>query len=426
MRIFKKRGGLLANKKGNVLMIGAAAMPLVIGSAALAVDTVQLSLWKRQLQRSADSAALAGAYALAQSKDYNASALAALDLNDSVPLSGSPTIQSSPTAGPYTGNPRAVRVVLASERSLPFMSFFLAMSPRLEVEATAALVYTGKYCVVSLEEGTQTGITFSGNTTTNLGCGVISNSRAASAVVADGSARVTASPVAGVGGVPTSTAYVQPTLLLPYSLPQPDPFANLPNPPPNPCTGSDPAANVAPNTSATLEPGCYRGMDLRGTVTLNPGTYYVDGSQFRTSSQARVTGSGVTIILTSSTPTDPSSFATISMNGGATVDLTAPESGTYQGVLFYQDPRAVSDEELEDIENGRGNQINGDSSSRFQGAFYFPRQHLTFNGNTGMNTNCLQLVARRMTFSGNSRINNSCPSDSGSNSFDATWVRLVH
>ena len=54
---FKK---LWRDKRGNALVIAAAALPLVLGSVGLASDTIQWSLWKRQLQRTADSAALAG------------------------------------------------------------------------------------------------------------------------------------------------------------------------------------------------------------------------------------------------------------------------------------------------------------------------------------------------------------------------------
>src|SRR3546814_17651453 len=57
------------SERGNGLIVGAASRPLLIGSAALAVDTIQLSLWKRQLQRAADSGAIAGAYAVGQGVD---------------------------------------------------------------------------------------------------------------------------------------------------------------------------------------------------------------------------------------------------------------------------------------------------------------------------------------------------------------------
>ena len=50
------------DKRGNALILAAAALPLLLGSAGLATDTIQWALWKRQLQRAADSAAIAGVY----------------------------------------------------------------------------------------------------------------------------------------------------------------------------------------------------------------------------------------------------------------------------------------------------------------------------------------------------------------------------
>ena len=59
IKAFKR---LWNDKRGNVLIIAGAALPLLIGSAGLATDTIQWTLWKRQLQRAADSAAIAGVY----------------------------------------------------------------------------------------------------------------------------------------------------------------------------------------------------------------------------------------------------------------------------------------------------------------------------------------------------------------------------
>src|SRR5437870_8679308 len=53
---------LLKDRRGNVLAIACAAMPVIIGCAGLATDTIEWTLWKRQLQRAADSAAFAGVY----------------------------------------------------------------------------------------------------------------------------------------------------------------------------------------------------------------------------------------------------------------------------------------------------------------------------------------------------------------------------
>jgi hypothetical protein len=104
------------------------------------------------------------------------------------------------------------------------------------------------------------------------------------------------------------------------------------------------------------------------------------------------------------------------IHGNAQLNLSAPKDGTYGGVLFYQDPRA---------QLGNQVRINGNSSSSFEGAFYMPRAYMTFNGNAGMRTECLQLISRRLEFSGNSSVINQCPTDGKAKAFDAIFVRLV-
>jgi Flp pilus assembly protein TadG len=411
MRLFKSFRGLLTNKKGNVLMLTAGAMPLLIGSAGLAVDTIQLSLLKRHLQRAADSGALAGAYARVQSKPVADAVNRALAFNNAFPLSSS-TIQNAPTTGPYANNDRAVRVMLTARRSLPFWSFFSSSVPVINVEATASLVYTGKYCMVSLDESAGTGITFSGHSTVNLGCGVISNTSGAAAVYADGSATVTASPVAAVGGVPTSSVYRQPTLLLPYSLKQEDPFKDIPDPsPPLPCN-----AGITDSSAAPVPGQCYRGFDINKAMSLTAGTYYITGP-LTLNANANLVAHNVTLVLTSETPSVPTSFPSVNIDGNARLDLTAPTSGTYEGIVMHYDGRAPT--------TSPGPIINGNSNSKFEGAFYFPTQNLTFNGNSDMVTNCIQLVAFHLTFEGNTEINNNCPTGGGAKSFDVKWVRLV-
>src|SRR3954453_20841390 len=53
---------LVGDRRGNTLAIAAACLPLVVGAAGLATDTIQWTLWKRQLQRAPDSAAAAAVY----------------------------------------------------------------------------------------------------------------------------------------------------------------------------------------------------------------------------------------------------------------------------------------------------------------------------------------------------------------------------
>ena len=399
----------------SVALIMAAATPIIVGGLGLSIDTIQWTLTKRQMQRQADSGAIAGAYGLAQGR--NVAAVVADDLarNAYVDLTNDPVVENAPTAGPQAGNTRAVRVALSTNVNLPFTGFFLNGPLTIPAEATASLVANGEFCALSLETANATGITLWGSSTVDLGCGMATNSVSANAVAAGGSSTVSATPIAAVGGVPQSSNYAPGTVLIPYAVPQPDPFQALPDPV---VSGSAQNGNVKSNQTRTLNPGTYNGMDLKGTVTLNPGTYVIDGGDLSIGSQAKVTGTGVTIILTSKTAaSNPNSIGQIKMNGGATVNLTAPSTGTYQGVLIYQDRRATL--------SNQSNKVNGNSASKLQGAVYVASQEVEFTGTTGLNTNCFQLVARRITWSGNSAITNVCPAGSGAQSFTGTAVRLV-
>ncbi|MFN3725828.1 MAG: pilus assembly protein TadG-related protein [Allosphingosinicella sp.] len=409
---------LIRCKRGNTLIIVAAAAPLLIGASAIGVDTIQVALAKRQLQRAADSAAMAGAYSVLQSGAATTAVTRDLTHNNRITLAAAPTVENAPTTGPFAGNARAVRVVLRANRSVPFMSFFTGSTMAVEVEATAAAVPDGIYCVVSLENTSVTGVSFSGSTNTDLGCGVATNSTGPEAISVNGNPSVRASPIAAVGGVPAASRFASGTVTLPYSPPQPDPFVNLPAaeiPSGTSCEGQLKVQPNDPPLTITSNRNCFRGTEINGPVTFSPGVYYIDGNSLSFGAQARVTGTGVTFILTSSTPNNANSIAQLDMNGGATLDLTAPSSGPYSGVLVYQHRNAPLTNQ----------HINGNSNSRIDGAFYMPSTEITFNGNAGMEVQCLRLVGRRVNFSGNSNLVNTCPPTSPTRGFNGLMVRLV-
>jgi hypothetical protein len=232
-----------------------------------------------------------------------------------------------------------------------------------------------------------------------------------------------------VGGIDASDNWSDDVQLLPFTLAQQDPFANVPVP--SLPTGNCPNMTVNPSQTQTVSTsdgntngmpsgyGCFGNLDFKGDVILNPGVYILDGGDFTISSQAHVScPGGCTFILTSKTAsTNPSSIGNVDFNGGAEIDLIAPSTGTYAGIAIYQDRRA------ENCNNC--NNINGNSNSSFQGAFYFPNQEMIFTGTSGMSTACVQMVARRVTFSGTAAVTNTCPAGSGASSFEGRSVRLV-
>ncbi len=226
-RMFER---LWKDRRGNVLAIAAAALPLVVGSAGLATDTIQWVTWKRQLQRAADSGALAGVHTIVRdegSRD-NVSLAVERDLthNNHVGITTTRLVRQ-PQSGPYASSPYAVEVVLTVQKRLGFSSLFLSDPPTITATATATVVATGRYCVISLEETTQTGLEYAGNATVDLGCGMATNSIGSLAVDAGGSSYIHASPIAAVGGISESGNFSAGMTLQPYSMRQLDPFAHI-------------------------------------------------------------------------------------------------------------------------------------------------------------------------------------------------------
>jgi Flp pilus assembly protein TadG len=394
---------LMRDRRGNALMIAGAAMPLLLGSVGLATDTIQWALWKRQLQRAADSAAFAGAYARFQEKSSTDAVNRDLENNNHlwVPLTANyPQVSEPADTSTFV---RAVEVTLRVQQPLTFSSMFMSSAPAITVTARAAAIDSGEFCVVALEKTNNSGIIIQGNTQVNLGCGMISNSPSASVSVGvnGNTHNVTADPVAGAGGVPDINGVTNEQS---YHLAQPDPYEDMYNtdiPSGMSCTNmsskivTTSAADAAAGVTQTLSPGCYTGNNqfkFNGGVTkLNPGVYYLNNTEFNMQG-GTIKGDGVTIILTG---TDPKQ---VNLNGGATVQLKAPTSGTWKNMLMIQSPNAPN---INNVNN-----INGSATSSLDGTMYFPNQQVTFSGTTAALTKCAMVVARRVEFAGNANFQN--------------------
>ena len=407
MRALSWLRDLISSERGNVFVVAAAVMPLLLGSAAFAVDTIQLGVWKRQLQRAADSSAIAGAYALSLDDDEHDAIHRDLDKNAFPTL----TQEEAITVGPRLGFDRTVRVKLTATRTLPFLSIFTKHPTTMVADATAALVNDGEFCMISLYNGPDAGIDVNGNSDINLGCGMKSNCTGAQCVTAGGSSSITATPIAAVGGLDgDSNNFNRPTVLQPHSAAQKDPLAYLPNPtkPPAGCSGT-----LGPDTVFTAAAHqCFLSASVPPSGTLNiPAhvdqiTIWGGDIDFK----GDVNASGITFVMSG----DNGAAGDLIMNSQSKLNLSAPESGDLKGVLFYRDRRA-SNIEIK---------INGGADSNLTGAMYFPTSDITYAGNSSMNVNCLQMVGQKLKFRGGASIRNQCD-DTGSSSFNQAVVRLV-
>ena len=403
---------LWRDRRGNVLMIAGMTLPIVVGGAGLAVDTIQWTSWKRELQRAADSAALAGVYAnVANNPGMSASAAVANDLakhqTTGIPLlSGYPQI-AYPTATNFSN---AVRVTIAIEKTLSFSALFMSQAPTILASATAALIDDGTYCVVALATS-GSALSIGGSADIDMGCGAISNSGDPTASVSTNGNSYTfeADPVAAVGGMPSSIRGA--SELQPFHIAMQDPYASLPTAIPNnlSCTNWNHASKTNPNGSK--KPGCYNNLQLNNSVAnLSPGVYYFNNTSINLQGQEGLRGTGVTIILTGTSP------GSLTMNGSSILDLTAPTSGTYANMAIIQAPGATA---------GNDNLINGNNGTVLDGAIYFPRGDLELSGSSTGSTQCAMIVAYTVTFSGSANIQNDTSDCDADTQVSGKKVRLI-
>jgi Flp pilus assembly protein TadG len=363
-------------------------MPIVVGGAGFGVDTSYWYYSSLKLQAAADAAAYAGALEKIAGSDNAAIKTAATQSATSNGLgSGTIAVNTPPASGPNTAK-KAVEVILNQNLDRLFTSIFTQSKVPERARAVALITDASKACVLALNPSASQAALFSGSTSVKLnGCSVMSDSLAADAIKVQGSAGLQADCLITVGGmVLNNPVTMSCEKALTQALPAADPFSTLPTP-----AATNPCQNVNSGKSKqTLQPGTYcSGMSLNGTVTLNPGVYVVQGS-LKINAGAVVTGDGVTIFMAGSN--------TVSMNGNATVTLSAPTSGNYSGVLFYGDRTGTS----------ASSTFNGTATSLLTGAIYFPRQQVNYLGNFSGKNGCTQVVADTIQWSGNSSINQDC------------------
>jgi hypothetical protein len=421
--MIKQMKRLWKDRRGNALAIAGAALPLVVGAAGLATDTIQWVTWKRQLQRAADSAAFAGALSKAQKPSETADSAVTTDLNNNnhtpvTLLAGYPQI-AYPTAAGWNS---AVQVTLAVQKKLGFSSLFMANAPIIKTSATAALVDDGEYCVVALKKS-GVALSIGGSASVRMGCGAISNSTDPhSSVDVNGTAHYfQADPVASAGGIDGTINGV--TDQQPYHIPMRDPYAGKYStevPSGTNCTNFNHPTKT--NSDGSLRPGCYNNFNPgNGTTVLSPGVYYLNNTNLSLSGQQRLVGNGVTIIMTGTSP------GSISMNGSSSMALTAPTDATcgvfqnidsckYKNMLFIQSANATL---------GNDNLINGNNNTALDGAMYFPNGDISFTGSSAQATKCAMVVGYTVEFSGNTNIQNDTTGCNANTRVMGQTVRLV-
>jgi hypothetical protein len=260
--------------------------------------------------------------------------------------------------------------------------------------ATAAVIsYSLTGCAYLLSQ-TGTGFEFANSSGSFIGtnCSVNVDSSASNAVYIHGSSgSINVAALNIVGGETkqsNSGSYTSPTTVSSFS----DPLAGAVEPAPAACPGMGKVTFSGKSTPINLSPGTYcGGISLSGNsgaISFAPGTYILDGGGLTLSGNSGgVTGSGVMFYNThDSTHT----FGPISVNASSgAITLSAPTSGPYQSMLFFEDRSASGADTIQ----GTSSLLN------LVGNLYFKNSTLTVKGSSGNSTD-ISIVANKLVMSG--------------------------
>ncbi|HEX5430639.1 MAG TPA: pilus assembly protein TadG-related protein [Bryobacteraceae bacterium] len=400
-------------ERGSILILGALTMLVVLAFTGLALDTSYMFFQKRTMQTAADAGAYGGALELLRGDSAGVTAAAKHDTALNGYTDGSDdvtvTVHNPPQSGSKSGDSKFVEVIVERPQPTWFMRVLSFNSITIDARAVAGLGTTGNGCVYALNQntGNNDGFFVNGTTNSSFSCGVFSNSNFRSV----GGACVVTPTVSYAGTYSNSSDGTDcgPAGVT-QGVPVADPMLNKYSIPSYLLCDFNNYKETSLST-VVMVPGTYcGGISIGGsvqTVTFLPGVYILVGGGLSINGSANVSGTGVTFF---NTYDQSNQYGAISINGSGTVTLSAPTSGPYEALLFYQDPTVA-------WSSSNGSIIAGGSTSVYDGIIYFPTTDLEYAGNSsstaGGTDRSTMIVGYNVTIRGTSQINTDFSSLSG-------------
>ena len=414
----RSASALLRDRGGATAVVIAFALTGVLGVAGLATEASNWYFTSRRMQSAADTAAYTAAVSLGANEipaDFTAEAkyIAANTGYNFSSGNSTVTVNNPPTTGNYTSNSNAVEVIISQTPTALLSSLFMASAPTIKARAVALETTNNNGCVLALDRGNVVDTSDTGGGTINLtSCSMFVNSDdPTGALTMTGSTTINTSGVYVTGGISTGGGSTlnsggnTHTGVAPIN----DPYADLSVPSWSHCdvTGGYTDNSSTPTTlpgSGLNGSGIYvicGGFKLTGQATVNltsNTTYIIAGGAFDIGAQSTLTGTHVSIVLTADLS---GNYATMKINGGATVTLSAPTdtSNPLHGVAIYIDRNSPA---------GVTNSMEGGANQSITGAIYIPSETLKFAGNSSGSATCTQLVVKQLTFTGATSIGSNC------------------
>lgn len=401
-----------------IILVVVAASLILIGALGFAIDGGQVYAQRQMAQAAADAAAEAGIMSILRGTN----------------ATSAPTFGTGPTPiAPYTcstsdgrtpcvyarnngfGGTASDTVTLSYPPSVPGVTLASVAVPAFEVtvqrtlntgfvqflkgpgttsisaKAIAGIVGTvSPDSIIALGSGPGAFTATNGASVSVSGGGIGVNSTDSSAITISGGTTVTASQIGVVGGASVtggSNATPSPTTGTPII---PDPLLTLAAPTVGACAYN----NYSPGFGAwTLNPGVYCGgisITNGATATFNPGTYIIKGGSLNLVGGTTDTGSGITFYMTGTNAT----YGGVTISNGANVTFSAPTTGIYTGILFYQDRTITS---------SNGASFSGGVQMGLTGTLYFPTTTVTYSNGSGT-AGYVGIVANKVSFTGGTNI----------------------
>ncbi|HEY8573328.1 MAG TPA: pilus assembly protein TadG-related protein [Phenylobacterium sp.] len=365
------------------VMLGLALVPLTLASLG-AVDVASLYTARAELQDSLDAAALAAA------KDGAISDATAMEVGSKMLTQGvGPLAKLDDLSMSFrlTDNGRIVEAQASHKvESIVFERF--TGQPMIARAKTRALTTGPSACVIAFNPTAARSLWVSGSFSVTLeSCSAYANSVSNGAFEMSGSSYLQATSVEVVGGAGSLGGRLDAKLNT-GARPAIDPFGNVPVPAYGGCEHNALEVTNSQRFAAGPTPMVFCGglQVSGGTVNFGPGIYVVRGGPLIFNGNTNIRGQGVTFLLADG--------ATVQINGGADVKLSAPRGGATAGILFFQ----------ERVATGATNIFNGGADQDLDGALYFPKQAVRFNGNTRVGGGCTTLYADTVEWIGNAHL----------------------
>ena len=382
----------LRYERGQALPLVAISMLVVLGLSSLAIDVGSWRYQQRRAQTAADSAAMAGAVQLGYSSTLSSITTSAqTDAASNGFTNGSGgttvTVNQPPLSGAYAGNTQAVEVIVSQPQAVHFGGALLGLSSTtVAARAVALLTSVNRNCIFALDTSSSA-ITENNTTITMPKCGVISNGG-----LLFNQGTVNAASVGYAGSSITVNNTVFPGGSPKPAVPAADPCPTISgcaylssNPPTTSSCNMQQIFNS--NSTQTLSPGRYCTQVIfegNGPIVFQPGVYDFTQGFIVNSGPPSFTGSGVTIY----------NQGTIIFDGTPNINLTAPTTGSYAGVVYYQ---PASDTNQFIINSGAG-QVSGG----WAGMIYAPGAQIVIDGTL---STWLLVVAKDLLFNSSSSVN---------------------